>query len=752
MSETETHEHNHEGHSHEHSAEHATEHHAHEHSASHEHTNQNKHKKHFFGEHKAHHGKEGFSIDGIKQYLWDNRQIIFLLIAVFLLAFGIRAHLMRYTYLFEFDAFYHARLVEQIITQGHIISPDPQLYYQLEAGGSLPQQWEIYHYVSALGYNILAMGQPFNKELLMWWMQLNPVIFGSLICLVMYFLGKEVFNRRKIGLITAFVAAVTPAFAYRTMAGAQGDNAFGFLFMVIGFVFFVRAVKQNGIDKSTLINAALGGLFFGLMSMTWKVYLLIPLIVLGYTIFALWYVATKQEHAPKDWKDNHTITLGIKIFVSMIIFHLISYGYGEDWISDALGFVGGAIGTSTLTILIATLISIIAVFLISAFWITKTSAENKKYLIWVVVIGLYVAFIAMVFFFMTKPDLTDRTTLASMVGEESVGYNFFGTKYNELIIFPWLALVIFPISLILYKRRDLHPAIIFFLWTAITLFMAWYKLKFTFIFGLAIAPAVALGVFVLIEGLKKFSIERGIEARVIIGVLFVLIILGVGASARFFPDYVPYVDENPQWRAAQNWIVTNTPADAKFFNWWDQGHILAFLTDRKYSTDNRNYSMEANQALAEFAITTDANRGHYIATKTIGADYVILDSSMFYSGPTFEYYKANKIDSKLGAKYQQGIVQILSCTDNNTTVYCNGNEIDRAQWNSIATKWKSTPDDFYKGTEPIFYYKSETSVLVLNTTMNNTNLAKVWMNSDETSKYYETAYNKEGILILKIKK
>ncbi len=52
----------------------------------------------------------------------------------------------------------------------------------------------------------------------------------------------------------------------------------------------------------------------------------------------------------------------------------------------------------------------------------------------------------------------------------------------------------------------------------------------------------------------------------------------------------------------------------------------------------------------------------------------------------------------------------------------------------------------------MFYYRSGLNVLVLNTAMNNTNLAKVWTNSDETSKYYETAYNKDGVLILKIKK
>ena len=129
-----------------------------------------------------------------------------------------------------------------------------------------------------------------------------------------------------------------------------------------------------------------------------------------------------------------------------------------------------------------------------------------------------------------------------MVGEESNGNQFFGTKYNALIIFPWIALIFLPLSLYLFKRIDSHTGIIFFFWIMITLFMAWYTLKFTFVFGLAIAPAVAIVSHILFEGLKKFKMDKGIEAKVILIAMFLLILFGVGASARFFPDYVPYMD------------------------------------------------------------------------------------------------------------------------------------------------------------------------------------------------------------------
>ncbi len=738
---------------HEHAVEHA--HAVHKKHEGHKHEHHSEH-KHSLSHHSPSAPSSSSAFDKAKSFLWEHRVIIVLLIAIFLIAFGIRGHLLRYHYLFEFDAFYHARLVEQLVTQGHIISPDPMVYYEV-AGGVAAQPWSLYHTISQAFYYLLSLGQPYNKDLLMFSMQLNPVVFGSLICIIMYFLGKEVFNSRRIGLLTAFIAAVTPAFAYRTMAGAQGDNAFGFLWMVIGFLFFVRAVKNNSLDRATLINTAIAGIFFGLMSMTWRMYLLIPLIIIGYFIFAIMLIASKQEDTSSSIKGNHAFAFLIKTLIAMVIFHIISYAYGEDWISDALGYVARAMHLDQTIVLIGTMVVSAIVAVLSIFFITKLKPETKKYIPFIVITGLYVGLIVMAIVFAAIPDLSDRTSISSMVGEESVGHNFFGTKYNSLILFPIVALFFFPLSIWLFRdKKDYHTGIIFFLWTIITLFMAWYTLKFTFVFGLAIAPATAITIYVLFEGLKKFEIPKGLEAKIIFVVIFFLVVLGVGASARFFPDYVPYVDENQQWQAAQQWIITNTPTDAKFFNWWDQGHILAFTTDRKYSTDNRNASGWANKELAEFVTTTDTNRGYIIASKEIGADYLILESGMFNDAPTFEFYVVDKIDSKLVQKYSAaGSYRVLDCSniDNNSpNVSCGGNSIGASDWNKLSTKWKQVPDDFQNGSLPLFYYRTNDQLLVMNNIMNNINLTKVWTNSDETSKYYEQVYSNKGIKIFKIKK
>ncbi|MCX6803183.1 MAG: glycosyltransferase family 39 protein [Candidatus Diapherotrites archaeon] len=702
--------------------------------------------------------KEVKSNKSVLQLIIDNKKIIIILIMIFLLAFGIRGHLLRYTYLFEFDAFYHARVVEELVMTGSVAKIDPLAYYEI-AGGAISPPVSLYHVVSAGLYKIVSLGQPFNKELLMWSIQFFPVIFGSLIAILMYFLGKEVFNSRKIGLITAFVTAVTPAFAYRTMAGAQGDNSFGFIWFVLGMIFLVRTTKTKGMDKWALINAALSGLMFGLMAMSWSMYLMIPIIIIAYLIIGLIVVASKESDSDEPIFKRESFAFALKMFISILVFHILCTIYGENWVADsmiqisvAISHIGIGLDTSA-TFWLLTILSIVVAG-ICIFFISKMKNDSKKLILIIAIILSYIILFALFFAFLTVPDLIDRTTISSMVGEESIGNQFFGTKYNSLIVFPWVAIILFPICLYIFRKEDSHTGLIFFFWILLTLFMAWYKLKFTFVFGLAIAPAAAIVGYMLLEGLKKFNMEKGIEAKIIIGTLLLLVLFGVGASARFFPDYVPFVDQNPQWQNAIDWINTNTPADAKLFNWWDQGHIISFLTERKVTTDNRNYSGAVNQKIADFIITTDINYGYTIAAKEFGSDYLVLDSTMFEGAGSFAYYQANSVDSKFAQKYYNGPINIMNCVDNNgaINIVCGGNSIPRAQWNAISSKWKSTPDDFQNGTIPVYYYRTNDQLLVLNKEVNNTNLAKIWMNSDETNKYYETAYNKGGIAIFKIKK
>ena len=712
----------------------------------------------------SHREKAKDLVSNIGQTLFDNRVIIILLIAIFLIAVGVRSDLMKYpgNYLFEPDASYHARMILNLTREGSVPNPDNLNYYQVE-GGVGNQAPSVYWYLSAVFYAIIAIGQPFSKDLLLWSVKFFPAIFGALIAIAMYFLAKIVFNSKKVALITAFVTAVTPAFVYRTMSGAQGDNSLGFLWMVIGFYFFVKAVKTKTLTKKDIINALLAGIFFLIMSMTWRMYILIPAILIPYILFSLIYIAaysTKKENT----KHNEVLIFAAKIALSLGVFSILFLIGGFTFSQDPVFWLFSVANYATSFIpLEAGLITILLVvggivFTALAYYISNLDQETKKLVGTATILGLYLIFFALIAMFLTQPDIfydngEGRNSIGSMVGEESVGNSFFGTKYNSLIVLPWLALILLPIGLFLLKKEDLHPSVLMWVWVIVTLLMAWYKLKFTFVFGLGIAAGASIVAFAVFEMLKNFKLEKGFEAKLTIFALLFIALLGVGATARFIPDYSPFPNQDQGVIDRMDWIINNTPTDAKFFNWWNEGHVLALTTERRFSTDNRNESGMANEGYARFIITPDSNLAYTIASKQIGADYILLESDLVGAMHSFEDYNLGTLaPNAVKAKYSTGNYNILNCTDNNTTVNCSGNTLPKEQFLSISQKWKSTPDAFPDGTNPVFYYRTNDQLLVLNKAMNNTNFAKVFTNSDETSKYYSEVYSKGGLKIFKILK
>ena len=145
------------------------------------------------------------SVPDIKQKIWNNRKMIFILIILFLFAMSIRSNIVRYdeNYLFEPDAYYHARIIQEIVQQGYVNPIDPNVYYEVPGGGHSVSP-SIYHYVSAGIYELFTLGQ-YDKESFAFSIQFLPIIFGALISIGMYFLGRDLFKSKKLGIISGFL-------------------------------------------------------------------------------------------------------------------------------------------------------------------------------------------------------------------------------------------------------------------------------------------------------------------------------------------------------------------------------------------------------------------------------------------------------------------------------------------------------------------------------------------------------------------
>ena len=624
-------------------------------------------------------------------------RIIILILLILILAFAVRGHLLKYDSLYSFDPYWHIRAVGYIL-QGGLPAMDPLSFYH--QGVSYAGRPTFFWYVTVLIYIIFTLGASYHKQLLMEFARVLPAVFGALISVAMYYLGKEMYNK-KVGLVMGVIAATIPAFVYRTMAGFFEDDSLGFLWMVLGLIYFVKSIKHIHARKKSIKYAVISSVFFAVMSFTWGLFLLVPLVLVAYFIINIIYMAYKNS-------TNLEIASFVKIFtVVFVLFVAMASLYN---------------GTG---------------------WINKTTQYVTKY------IPISHSNIARV----DHQNLPNNDVVGATVGEENTGKQFFLLKYNFSVIVLLLLLLI-PLYLLFYKKKDYMAAIIFS-WLAITAFMAWSKLKFTYPLGLSLAAGAGFLFYFLNELINKK--ENNLKLRRAFGIFMIFFLLiSVAAGTFFVSTKVPPIDQAPNWHSSMLWLYNNTPKDAKIFNWWDYGHWIAYFSERKVATDNTNARLQGDSDVAKFIITGDLNKAKSII-KDYNADYFIADSSYinrYNSFALYAYITTNFSDPRvtqyLGRTItcQKGYVAGTGLVHN-----CGGQNYSDAQFNKFADKWTSEPTTILNNSTPIVVYRSKdgSEIYVVNMVANNSMFTKIWMNSPDAN-FMSLVHQAGNVRIYKINK
>jgi len=688
-----------------------------------------------------------------------NKKQLFLLFLIFALAFGTRGHLMKYEYLFGFDSYYHARMTGVLLEEGSIPETDTMAYYFVEEGVTPPRN-TFFWYFSAAIYKIVTLGGAYDKDLWIQFVKVLPALFGALTSVAMFFLGKEIYGR-KAGYVMALMAAVVPSYVYRTLAGFFEEDCLGFLWLVIGMVFFARAVKVPVFNRKGIINAVLAGAFFGVMALTWEMFLLVPLVLSLYFVFALMHIYTKQGLGKTiDFVKLFAISFGIFGVVATI-------NYGDSWFVRAVGYATQSVSKAVVSLGLpetagVPLISIgfllfagLVMFLAYSNRQEEKKESGNKTINIIVMALLFTAVIAIIVTFMTIPELFKETSvLGQTVGEENTGKQFFGIKYNALIIFPGLALLLIPLRM--FREKKEHLSSMIFFWILITYFMAWYKLKFTYTFGLPIAAAaglIAAEIFFYLRG------RTGIEKKAVALGLGFMLLVGIASATIFVPDKVPHIENAyPDWKGTLEWMENpeNIPADATFFNWWDEGHWISFIGDRAVAADNRNANSEINGDFAMFMTTNDLNKAVRIA-KEYDFDYLIIDSGLFSTIQSLAYYAYNTTDNAHPEiiKFWRGPRTAMLCSPVEGGFACGTNRLDTGKMALVPTKWTTTSNQVDEETSvPLYIYKAEdnSELYITNPAVNESMLGMLWFHNDEAMKYFEEVHAGWGLRIFKTRK
>lgn len=237
-----------------------------------------------------------------------------ILLTLFYLALFVRA-ILRYQTVFTgsyvrfeaYDPWYRMRLVENTLHHfPYRITFDPYTYYPHGATVHFPPLFDqllaFVIWVAGLGDPVHTLGQQGIETIAAWY----PAVLGALIVVPVYFIGKELYNR-KVGFFSAALFAILPGEVLgRSILGFTDHHVAELLFSTIAMLFLILAIKsakENGITfysikgkdwgslRKPMLYSIAAGIFFGCYFLSW--------------VGAPFFVFVLLIYAPVQYVINH---------------------------------------------------------------------------------------------------------------------------------------------------------------------------------------------------------------------------------------------------------------------------------------------------------------------------------------------------------------------------------------------------------------------------------------------------------------
>ena len=553
-----------------------------------------------------------------RQYLY-----FLVLIGILLLAFWVRSFPAKYNELQALDPFYIYRMSEYVLTHEWKLPEHDWMRYTPTGTEPFKIEYLMPIYFPVILYKIL---NPFISMPYLKFAILYPAIMGALIVLVMFFIGKELFNSYEAGLFSSFFWAVVPAAITRTSAGFFEKEPVGGLFIVLTIYFFIKAYK-----KKSILLGILSGISFGLMSISWGGGQFIYLLLAIFTSLLLFL--------------NKDISRLMHSFTPMIILGLS--------ISNIFPYHINTYSTAGMSVILA------LILLLVRFGVEKFNLIKKDQLIYftpsLMLIGLVSVLIGsmfsdMLYNFVTGVEkiLTLRMgVIGSTVAEQTPGdwnaiFGVTGTqyasntiptlgfvsKYFALYIFMFFGLILLFYRI--YKTRDwilLLPIIWFFS----SIWAVFYMIRLVYILGFSSALLSGYFFYELFRYAKEIEIKKpnlsikldflnkkvGILSLIFLIITLITIVIHISNAYTYgnnlgpsicFPRDKPCLIINPDnsynftegqpWYEAMDYLRTNTSINESVLSWWDFGYWFQTRGERASVADGGNINGTVNYELA----------------------------------------------------------------------------------------------------------------------------------------------------------
>lgn len=602
-------------------------------------------------------------IELVKEYYW-----VFLLVLVFSTALylrGIPGTKLEYPRLQAIDPYFMYRMGEDIVEGRGLATNDYLAQWGTNPGGpDRTRESVVTFYAYPAVYFIL---NPLFGVSWYWTAVWTPAFFGALQVLFIYFLGKELFNR-KVGLLAAAFLAFVPGILYRVSAGFIEKEPVGGMFMLLSLLFIVKAFKVKKIDREvswrhvllhpfsvlhktnldgeriramkTVLYGVASAVFLFLMSLSWGGVKIVFIVI---ALFVLVSVLLNRY-------DSRFMLSYVSFFASFFLLFVF------------FRYSGLAVPSISLTE-VEMLANYVALFSIMVrFGIDRYGLVEKKYIPYALpalfVIGLFafgVASYVNVELGEWTSDLIARTSqpisygvIASTVAESQTAGGFmkdsvttFGTGYSvaalkwpeftlyfSMIYFAWIGLFIMIYEFVFRKRRKEFILVSVFFVTSLMLAMGAVRLNFMFAFPVAILAAYCLargGGFVMRRtGNLKGRLPQYV--KIVVGVFIGFIVVANFSSGWVMANSIgSSLDDS--WYQSLIWLRDNTAEDAVLLEWWDYGWWFHYVAKKITPVDGGYHPQKPTQDIAQFFTRPISDRSLNFLKK-YEIDYVMVSPDL----------------------------------------------------------------------------------------------------------------------------
>ena len=506
----------------------------------------------------------------------------------------------------EFDPYYQFSLTNKMVQDGlfaPFLENDGQgwiNYQQWYPGGldmsrslpSLPMTAAVlYTIISWLGVNVDLMA----------FCSIFPVIFGTMSCLLMYFVGKDM-GGKSVGLFAALFLALAPSFLQRTALGFFDTEVLGIVGLLSFTLLFLRAIDKNRTMRSSLIYSALSGLALAYLIGAWgAAYYLLDLTAL----FVLALILLKR-YSPR-LLISYSLTFGLALGIAINIPYI------------SLRYV-----TSVAVLPIAAIFILLCIFEVLRH---NVSSRTKVILVGTsfgLIVGGFFALwqfgylrdIAGKFISVLDPFVRSAAPLIESVAEHRI--SAWGNIYYEL----GLGVIFFLAGLYFVLRKPTNRNVFLLLFGATSLYFAASMVRLLVIFAPVFSLLAAMGILgvlkpfytllkeapqIAIKSKRRISRVSKEYSGIVVFLLFMLLVLNFafspqsGGTPRVYGSaYSPLTvtaaslplgggnlaEPAQEWLDMLSWTRNNLQSTTVVCSWWDYGYWLSIMGNVTTLADN----------------------------------------------------------------------------------------------------------------------------------------------------------------------